>query len=174
MCSVAEQCAPVAWAFSISAFHRFLATKPVRSETKKAERSSNVATIVLSESRSRTRVSREPHSHLQRNPQRWSGLAPRHSSCCGFRCWASKHTPLHTINTMVAIFLAKVSSLRALIHPGKLLAPTGRVPKICQSTLIPSDRVLNKRVGRKKRVVIRKIRIGRGPVRGSSRDPLFI
>ena len=29
---------------------------------------------------------------------------------CGFRCWASKHTPLfHTINTMVAIFRAKVS-----------------------------------------------------------------
>jgi hypothetical protein len=29
---------------------------------------------------------------------------------CGFRCWASKHTPLfYTINTMVAIFLAKVS-----------------------------------------------------------------
>ncbi len=29
---------------------------------------------------------------------------------CGFRCWASKHAPLfHTINTMVAIFLAKVS-----------------------------------------------------------------
>ena len=28
---------------------------------------------------------------------------------CGFRYWASKHTPLfHTINTMVAIFLAKV------------------------------------------------------------------
>ena len=28
---------------------------------------------------------------------------------CGFRCWASKFTPLfHTINTMVAIFLAKV------------------------------------------------------------------
>src|SRR5580698_6155168 len=28
---------------------------------------------------------------------------------CGFRCWASKHTPLfHTINTMVAIFLARV------------------------------------------------------------------
>jgi hypothetical protein len=28
---------------------------------------------------------------------------------CGFRCWASKHTPLfHTINTIVAIFLAKV------------------------------------------------------------------
>ena len=28
---------------------------------------------------------------------------------CGFRCWASKHAPLfHTINTMVAIFLARV------------------------------------------------------------------
>jgi hypothetical protein len=28
---------------------------------------------------------------------------------CGFRYWASKHAPLfHTINTMVAIFLAKV------------------------------------------------------------------
>ena len=29
---------------------------------------------------------------------------------CGFRYWASKHAPLfHTINTMVAIFRAKVS-----------------------------------------------------------------
>jgi hypothetical protein len=29
---------------------------------------------------------------------------------CGFRCWASKRTPLfHTIRTMVAIFLARVS-----------------------------------------------------------------
>jgi hypothetical protein len=29
---------------------------------------------------------------------------------CDFRCWASKLTPLfHTINTIVAIFLAKVS-----------------------------------------------------------------
>ena len=29
---------------------------------------------------------------------------------CGFRCWASKHAPLfRMINTMVAIFLAKVS-----------------------------------------------------------------
>ena len=28
---------------------------------------------------------------------------------CGFKCWASKHAPVfHTINTMVAIFLAKV------------------------------------------------------------------
>jgi hypothetical protein len=29
---------------------------------------------------------------------------------CGFRCWASKRTPFfHTISTIVAIFLAKVS-----------------------------------------------------------------
>jgi hypothetical protein len=29
---------------------------------------------------------------------------------CDFRCWASKHAPLfHTINTIVAIFLARVS-----------------------------------------------------------------
>src|SRR5215472_4614818 len=33
---------------------------------------------------------------------------------CGFRCWASKHTPFfHTIRTMVAIFLAKVSRAMA-------------------------------------------------------------
>ncbi len=41
---------------------------------------------------------------------------------CGFRCWASKHAPLfHTINTMVAIFLAKVS--RAI---------SGRMPLVNQ------------------------------------------
>src|SRR5450631_2380993 len=39
---------------------------------------------------------------------------------CGFRCWASKFTPLfHTINAMVAIFLAKVT--RAL---------SGRMPSV--------------------------------------------
>jgi hypothetical protein len=37
---------------------------------------------------------------------------------CGFRCWASKLTPLfHKISTIVAIFLAKVS-----------LAISGRMP----------------------------------------------
>ena len=42
---------------------------------------------------------------------------------CGFRCWASKHAPLfHTINTMVAIFLAKVS--RAI---------SGRMPLVNKS-----------------------------------------
>jgi hypothetical protein len=43
---------------------------------------------------------------------------------CGFRCWASKLTPLfHTINTMVAIFLARVS--RAI---------SGRMPLANSST----------------------------------------
>src|SRR6266404_7772530 len=37
-CSVAGQCDPVVWVFSTSGFHRFLATKPVSSETNKAER----------------------------------------------------------------------------------------------------------------------------------------
>jgi hypothetical protein len=35
---LAEHCAPVVWVFSTSGFHRFLATKPVSSETNKAER----------------------------------------------------------------------------------------------------------------------------------------
>src|SRR5271156_4983733 len=39
MCSVAGHCAPAVWVFSTSGFHRFLATKPVCSETSKAERS---------------------------------------------------------------------------------------------------------------------------------------
>src|SRR6202167_505904 len=42
---------------------------------------------------------------------------------CGFRCCASKHTPLfHTINTMVAIFLAKVR--RAI---------SGRIPLVSKA-----------------------------------------
>ena len=47
MCSVAGQGDPVDWVFSTSGFHRFFATKPVSSETSKAERRSNLATIVL-------------------------------------------------------------------------------------------------------------------------------
>ena len=38
MCSVAGPGGPVNWVLSISGFHRFLATKPVSSETNKAER----------------------------------------------------------------------------------------------------------------------------------------
>jgi hypothetical protein len=37
------------------------------------------------ETRSRTRVSREPDGHHLRNPQRWSGLGQRHSSCLWFQ-----------------------------------------------------------------------------------------
>src|SRR4030095_16694743 len=37
---------------------------------------------------------------------------------CGFRCWASKHTPLfHTISTIVAIFLAKVRRAISVLIP---------------------------------------------------------
>ena len=39
---------------------------------------------------------------------------------CGFRCWASKLAPLfHTINAMVAIFLAKVSRAISAVCPGQ-------------------------------------------------------
>ena len=51
MCSVVGQGSPVVWIFSTSGFHRFFPTKPVSSETSKAERWSNLATIVLSGTR---------------------------------------------------------------------------------------------------------------------------
>jgi hypothetical protein len=38
MCSVAGYFGPAIWVFSIGGFHRFFATKPVGSETSKAER----------------------------------------------------------------------------------------------------------------------------------------
>src|ERR1700688_3156181 len=47
MCSVVGQGSPVVCIFSISGFHHFFATTPVSSETSKAERWSNLATIVL-------------------------------------------------------------------------------------------------------------------------------
>jgi len=116
-CSVAGQCDPVVGVFSTSGFHRFLATKPVSSETSKPEpRSSgdhssiwdswpiafsgyprgprvacetvcprHAASNLPAETRSRTRVSREPDGHRQRNPQRWRGLDHRHSSCLWFQ-----------------------------------------------------------------------------------------
>jgi len=37
-CSVAELGSPAVWVFSVSGFHRLFATKPVSSETSKAER----------------------------------------------------------------------------------------------------------------------------------------
>jgi hypothetical protein len=142
MCSVAGQRDPVDWVFSTSGFHRFLATKPVSSETSKAERWSNLATIVLFGTRgpslflvireglgsdvrlgargtqrltNRLRLALEPE--CLENPTATAREIPRDGAdsirdtqaVCGFRYRASKHTPLfHTINTIVAIFLAKV------------------------------------------------------------------
>ena len=103
--------------FSTGGFHRFLATKPVRSKPTKRNvvqfgdhgsiRDSwpiafsgyprgprvgcetvcprHTAPNLPAETRSRTRTSREPHGQRQRNPQRWSGLDPRHSSCLWFQ-----------------------------------------------------------------------------------------
>src|SRR6201993_3380920 len=117
MCSVAAQCGRAVWVFSTSGFHRFLATKPVSSETSKAERRSSgvhssiwdswpiafsgyprgprvgcettcprhTAPNLPAETRSRTRVSREPDSHHQRKFPGWSGLDQRHSSCLWFQ-----------------------------------------------------------------------------------------
>src|SRR5713226_4293055 len=51
MCSVAGRVGPAVGVFSTSDFHRFFATKPVSSETSKAERRSNLATIFLSGTR---------------------------------------------------------------------------------------------------------------------------
>ena len=50
MCSVAGCYDPAIWVSSTSGFHRLLATKPIRSETSKAERAP-VASIVLSGTR---------------------------------------------------------------------------------------------------------------------------
>jgi hypothetical protein len=62
------------------------------------------------ETRSRTRVSREPDGTARENPQHGADSINDTQAVCGFRYWASKHTPFfHTIKTIVAIFLAKVS-----------------------------------------------------------------
>jgi hypothetical protein len=62
------------------------------------------------ETRSRTKVSREPQAIARENLQNGADSIRDTQAVCGFRCWASKHTPLfHTINTIVAIFRAKVS-----------------------------------------------------------------
>ena len=114
MSSVAGRSGTAVWVFSTSGFHRLFATKPISSETCKAERWSggdhssirdswpiafsgcprgtrvvgcprHTAPNGLAETRSRTQVSREPNGHRQRNPQRWSGLDQRHSSCLWFQ-----------------------------------------------------------------------------------------
>ena len=51
-----------------------------------------------------------PTATVREDPQDGADSIRDTQAVCGFRCWASKHTPLfHTIRTMVAIFLAKVS-----------------------------------------------------------------
>jgi hypothetical protein len=45
----------------------------------------HAAPSLATETRSRTRVSREPNGHRQRNLQRWNGFDPRHSSCLWFQ-----------------------------------------------------------------------------------------
>jgi hypothetical protein len=51
-----------------------------------------------------------PTATAREDPRGWCGLGQRHSSCLCCRYLASKLTPLfHTIRTMVAIFLARVS-----------------------------------------------------------------
>jgi hypothetical protein len=69
-------------------FQSALATSLAR-DLCETECPKHAAPVLQAETRSRTRVSREPDGHRQRNIQRWSGLD-------------------HTINTIVAIFLAKV------------------------------------------------------------------
>src|SRR6266478_8881189 len=50
-CSVAGLVGPAIWVFSTSGFHRLFVTKPVGSETSKAERGRLVSTMVLSGTR---------------------------------------------------------------------------------------------------------------------------
>jgi hypothetical protein len=100
-CSVAGQCGPAVGVFSTSGFHRFFATKPISSETSKAERRSSgdhssirdswpiafsgyprgprvgcetwcpkhAASNLPAETRSRTRVSRDPTATAEKYPE---------------------------------------------------------------------------------------------------------
>src|ERR1700732_2693740 len=64
-----------------------------------------------------------PTATARENPQDGADSVRDTQAVCGFRCWASNDTPLfHTINTMVAIILAKVR--RAI--SGRM--PLGSVP----------------------------------------------
>jgi hypothetical protein len=50
-----------------------------------------------------------PTATARENPQDGTDSIKDTQAVCGFRYWASKHTPLfQTISTIVAIFLAKV------------------------------------------------------------------
>ena len=134
-------CGPAFWVSSTSGFHCLIATKPVSSETSKAQRWSggdhgsiwdswpiafsgyprgprvrsetgcprHTAPNKPAETRSRTRVSREPDGTAREDPQDGADSIRDTQAVCGFRDGASKHTPLfHTTNTIVPIFLAQV------------------------------------------------------------------
>src|SRR6476660_7256801 len=52
------------------------------------------------------------------NPQDGADSIKDTQAVCGFRCWASKHTPVsHTISTIVAIFLANVRRASSGLMP---------------------------------------------------------
>src|ERR1700691_3140512 len=69
----------------------------------------HTAPSLSAETRSRTRAFREPDGHRHGKIPGWSGFDRNAQAVCGFRCWASKHTPVfQRISTIVAIFLAKV------------------------------------------------------------------
>jgi hypothetical protein len=134
MCSVAGPAGPAIGGSSTSGFHGLFATKPVSSETSKAEPRSvgdhssirdswpiafsgyprgprvgcetrcpkHAASNLPAETRSRTRVSREPDGHRQRRSPGWSGLGQRHSSCLWFQMLGVEaHSSLPLIGQVV-------------------------------------------------------------------------
>jgi hypothetical protein len=136
--------------FFYQRFSSPVATKPISSETRKAERWSgaNHGSIGDSwpmafsgcprgprvgwetrcprrtvpnftvETRSRTRVSRRTDGHRQRRSPRWSGSIRDTQAACGFRYWASKHTPFFQMCKVMAAIL-RASVRRAI---------SGRIP----------------------------------------------
>ena len=61
------------------------------------------------ETRSRTKCLENPKATARVDFQDGADSIKDTQAVCGFKCWASKLTPLfHTISTIVAIFLAKV------------------------------------------------------------------
>src|SRR5260370_11337505 len=59
-----------------------------------------------------------PTATAREDPQDGADSLRDTQAVCGFRCWASKLTPFfHTIRTIVAIFLAKVSRANSGLIP---------------------------------------------------------
>src|SRR5271156_3070061 len=123
MCSVAGHVGPAVWVFSTGGFHHFFATKPVSSETSKAARGQMwrpwfYPRLVARSTQGLTyqlRLALEPEcpenltATAREIPRDGADSLRDTQAVCGFRYWASKLTPLfHTINTIVAIFRARV------------------------------------------------------------------